>query len=75
MSLTLPTTGGTGTLINHGTLTTGGDATLFARLMENPGTLSSRGHATLTGMSLMNDGRVVAATGLSLYGDYQAVAC
>ncbi|WP_431889980.1 filamentous hemagglutinin N-terminal domain-containing protein [Pectobacterium colocasium] len=71
LSLTLPTTGGTGTLINHGTLTTGGDATLFARLMENPGTLSSRGHATLTGMSLMNDGRVVAATGLSLYGDYQ----
>ncbi|WP_350326675.1 hemagglutinin repeat-containing protein [Pectobacterium aroidearum] len=71
LSLTLPTTGGTGTLINRGTLTTGGDATLFARLMENPGTLSSRGHATLTGMSLMNDGRLVAATGLSLYGDYQ----
>ncbi|MEQ9866210.1 filamentous hemagglutinin N-terminal domain-containing protein, partial [Pectobacterium aroidearum] len=71
LSLTLPTTGGTGTLINRGTLTTGGDATLFARLMENPGTLSSRGHATLMGMSLMNDGRLVAATGLSLYGDYQ----
>ncbi|MBG0751083.1 filamentous hemagglutinin N-terminal domain-containing protein [Pectobacterium carotovorum] len=71
LSLTLPTTDGTGRLINRGTLTTGGDATLFARLMENPGTLSSRGHATLTGMSLMNDGRLVAATGLSLYGDYQ----
>ncbi|MDY4384874.1 hemagglutinin repeat-containing protein, partial [Pectobacterium aroidearum] len=71
LSLTLPTTGGTGRLINRGTLTTGGDATLFARLMENPGTLSSRGHATLTGMSLINDGRLVAATGLSLYGDYQ----
>ncbi|MEL7631669.1 hemagglutinin repeat-containing protein, partial [Pectobacterium aroidearum] len=71
LSLTLPTTGSKGTLINRGTLTTGGDATLFARLMENPGTLSSRGHATLTGMSLMNDGRLVAATGLSLYGDYQ----
>ncbi|MER3383567.1 filamentous hemagglutinin N-terminal domain-containing protein [Pectobacterium aroidearum] len=71
LSLTLPTTGSTGTLINRGTLTTGGDATLFARLMENPGTLSSRGHATLTGLSLMNDGRLVAATGLSLYGDYQ----
>ncbi|WKA60627.1 hemagglutinin repeat-containing protein [Pectobacterium aroidearum] len=71
LSLTLPTTGSTGSLINRGTLTTGGDATLFARLMENPGTLSSRGHATLTGMSLMNDGRLVAATGLSLYGDYQ----
>ncbi|MEI0696900.1 hemagglutinin repeat-containing protein [Pectobacterium aroidearum] len=71
LSLTLPTTGSTGTLINRGTLTTGGDATLFARLMENPGTLSSRGHATLTGLSLMNDGRVVAATGLSLRGDYQ----
>ncbi|WP_258879858.1 hemagglutinin repeat-containing protein [Pectobacterium aroidearum] len=71
LSLTLPMTGGTGTLINRGTLTTGGDATLFARLMENPGTLSSRGHATLTGLSLMNDGRLVAATGLSLYGDYQ----
>ncbi|GKV92922.1 hemagglutinin repeat-containing protein [Pectobacterium aroidearum] len=71
LSLTLPMTDGTGTLINRGTLTTGGDATLFARLMENPGTLSSRGHATLTGMSLINDGRLVAATGLSLYGDYQ----
>ncbi|WP_318248720.1 hemagglutinin repeat-containing protein [Pectobacterium aroidearum] len=71
LSLTLPTTDGTGRLINRGTLTTGGDATLFARLMENPGTLSSRGHATLTGLSLMNDGRLVAATGLSLRGDYQ----
>ncbi|WP_350316719.1 hemagglutinin repeat-containing protein [Pectobacterium aroidearum] len=71
LSLTLPTTDGTGRLINRGTLTTGGDATLFARLMANPGTLSSRGHATLTGMSLINDGRLVAATGLSLYGDYQ----
>ncbi|MEH0876059.1 hemagglutinin repeat-containing protein [Pectobacterium cacticida] len=69
--LTLPTTGGTGTLINRGSLNTGGDATLFARLMENPGTLSSQGHATLTGTSLINDGRLVAATGLSLYGDYQ----
>ncbi|UUE46961.1 hemagglutinin repeat-containing protein [Pectobacterium aroidearum] len=71
LSLTLPMTDGKGTLINRGTLTTGGDATLFARLMENPGTLSSRGQTTLTGMSLMNDGRVVAATGLSLRGDYQ----
>ncbi|MEI7409519.1 hemagglutinin repeat-containing protein [Pectobacterium aroidearum] len=71
LSLTLPMADGTGTLINRGTLTTGGDATLFARLMENPGTLSSRGHATLTGLSLRNDGRLVAATGLSLYGDYQ----
>ncbi|UYX08495.1 hemagglutinin repeat-containing protein [Pectobacterium cacticida] len=69
--LTLPTTGGTGTLINRGSLNTGGDTTLFARLMENPGTLSSQGHATLTGTSLINDGRLVAATGLSLYGDYQ----
>ncbi|MDY4366166.1 hemagglutinin repeat-containing protein [Pectobacterium brasiliense] len=71
LSLTLPTTDGKGTLINRGTLTTGGDATLFARLMENQGTLSSLGRTELTGVSLMNDGRVVAATGLSLRGDYQ----
>ncbi|MBN3155126.1 hypothetical protein, partial [Pectobacterium brasiliense] len=31
LSLTLPTTDGKGTLINRGMLTTGGDATLFAR--------------------------------------------
>ncbi|WP_379058834.1 hypothetical protein V6M93_21785 [Pectobacterium brasiliense] len=71
LSLTLPATDGKGTLINRGTLTTGGDATLFARLMENQGTLSSLGHTELTAVSLMNDGRVVAATGLSLRGDYQ----
>ncbi|MEQ9872782.1 hemagglutinin repeat-containing protein [Pectobacterium brasiliense] len=71
LSLTLPATDGKGTLINRGTLTTGGDATLFARLMENQGTLSSLGNTALTGTSLMNDGRVVAATGLSLRGDYQ----
>ncbi|WP_277871571.1 hemagglutinin repeat-containing protein [Pectobacterium brasiliense] len=71
LSLTLPATDGKGTLINRGTLTTGGDATLFARLMENQGTLSSLGRTELTGVSLMNDGRVVAATGLSLRGDYQ----
>ncbi|ACX88282.1 filamentous hemagglutinin family outer membrane protein [Pectobacterium parmentieri WPP163] len=71
LSLMLPTTDGKGTLVNHGTLTTGGDATLFARLMENQGTLSSLGHTTLTNMSLINDGRLVAATGLSLYGDYR----
>ncbi|WP_308415794.1 hemagglutinin repeat-containing protein [Pectobacterium brasiliense] len=71
LSLTLPATDGKGTLINRGTLTTGGDATLFARLMENQGTLSSLGNTALTGTSLINDGRVVAATGLSLRGDYQ----
>ncbi|WP_165572479.1 hemagglutinin repeat-containing protein [Pectobacterium brasiliense] len=71
LSLTLPATDGKGTLINRGTLTTGGDATLFARLMENQGTLSSLGRTELTGVSLVNDGRVVAATGLSLRGDYQ----
>ncbi|MFJ5390062.1 hemagglutinin repeat-containing protein [Pectobacterium sp. CHL-2024] len=71
LSLTLPATDGKGTLINRGTLTTGGDATLFARLMENQGTLSSLGRTELTGVSLINDGRVVAATGLSLRGDYQ----
>ncbi|MGR6772230.1 hemagglutinin repeat-containing protein [Pectobacterium brasiliense] len=71
LSLTLPATDGKGTLINRGTLTTGGDATLFARLMENQGTLSSLGRTELTSVSLMNDGRVVAATGLSLRGDYQ----
>ncbi|MFP9530483.1 hemagglutinin repeat-containing protein [Pectobacterium brasiliense] len=71
LSLTLPATDGKGTLINRGTLTTGGDATLFARLMENQGSLSSLGHTELTAVSLMNDGRVVAATGLSLRGDYQ----
>ncbi|MEQ9850122.1 hemagglutinin repeat-containing protein [Pectobacterium brasiliense] len=71
LSLTLPATDGKGTLINRGTLTTGGDATLFARLMENQGMLSSLGNIALTGTSLINDGRVVAATGLSLRGDYQ----
>ncbi|QRN32497.1 hemagglutinin repeat-containing protein [Pectobacterium brasiliense] len=71
LSLTLPATDGKGTLINRGTLTSGGDATLFARLMENQDTLSSLGRTELTGVSLMNDGRVVAATGLSLRGDYQ----
>ncbi|XBW24270.1 filamentous hemagglutinin N-terminal domain-containing protein [Pectobacterium colocasium] len=71
LSLTLPATHGKGTLINRGTVTTGGDATLFARLMENQGTLSSLGNTVLTGTSLMNDGRVIAATGLSLRGDYQ----
>ncbi|WP_276207155.1 hemagglutinin repeat-containing protein [Pectobacterium brasiliense] len=71
LSLTLPATDGKGTLINRGTLTTGGDATLFARLMENQGTLSSLGRTELTAVSLVNDGRVVAATGLSLRGDYQ----
>ncbi len=71
LSLTLPTADSKGTLINRGTLTTGGDATLFARLMENQGTLSSLGRTELTAASLMNDGRVVAATGLSLRGDYQ----
>ncbi|WP_317178157.1 hemagglutinin repeat-containing protein [Pectobacterium sp. HCp5_1] len=71
LSLTLPATDGKGTLINRGTMTTGGDATLFARLMENQGTLSSLGNTALTGTSLINDGRVVAATGLSLRGDYQ----
>ncbi|UPY93329.1 filamentous hemagglutinin N-terminal domain-containing protein [Pectobacterium sp. 21LCBS03] len=71
LSLTLPATDGKGTLINRGTLTTGGDATLFARLMENQGTLSSLGRTELTAVSLINDGRVVAATGLSLRGDYQ----
>ncbi|MEQ9879252.1 hemagglutinin repeat-containing protein [Pectobacterium aroidearum] len=71
LSLTLPTTDGKGTLINRGTLTTGGDATLFARLMENQGTLSSLGRTELTAVSLVNDGRLVAATGLSLRGDYQ----
>ncbi|MEQ9947641.1 hemagglutinin repeat-containing protein [Pectobacterium aroidearum] len=71
LSLTLPTTDGKGTLINRGTLTTGGGATLFARLMENQGTLSSLGRTELTAVSLVNGGRVVAATGLSLYGDYQ----
>ncbi|MBN3145684.1 hemagglutinin repeat-containing protein [Pectobacterium brasiliense] len=71
LSLTLPATDGKGTLINRGTLTTGGNATLFARLMENQGTLSSLGRTELTAASLMNDGRLVAATGLSLRGDYQ----
>ncbi|PPE62299.1 hemolysin BL-binding protein [Pectobacterium brasiliense] len=71
LSLTLPVTDGKGTLINRGTLTTGGDATLFVRLMENQGSLSSLGNTALTGTSLINDGRVVAATGLSLRGDYQ----
>ncbi|MBN3172565.1 hemagglutinin repeat-containing protein [Pectobacterium brasiliense] len=71
LSLTLPATDGKGTLINRGTLTTGGDATLFVRLMENQGSLSSLGNTALTGTSLINDGRVVAATGLSLRGDYQ----
>ncbi|GKW01858.1 hypothetical protein PEC301877_06730 [Pectobacterium carotovorum subsp. carotovorum] len=71
LSLTLPTTDGKGTLVNRGTVTTGGDATLFARLMDNQGTLSSLGRTELTGSSLINDGRVVAATGLSLRGDYQ----
>ncbi|RUR90624.1 hemolysin BL-binding protein [Pectobacterium versatile] len=71
LSLTLPTTDGKGTLVNRGTVTTGGDATLFARLMDNQGTLSSLGRTELTGASLINDGRLVAATGLSLRGDYQ----
>ncbi|MEI7175143.1 hemagglutinin repeat-containing protein [Pectobacterium carotovorum] len=71
LSLTLPATDGKGTLVNRGTVTTGGDATLFARLMDNQGTLSSLGHTELTGASLINDGRLVAATGLSLRGDYQ----
>ncbi|SHG12251.1 hemagglutinin repeat-containing protein [Pectobacterium carotovorum] len=71
LSLTLPTTDGKGTLVNRGTVTTGGDATLFTRLMDNQGTLSSLGHTELTGASLINDGRLVAATGLSLRGDYQ----
>ncbi|MFJ5473325.1 hemagglutinin repeat-containing protein [Pectobacterium carotovorum] len=71
LSLTLPTTDGKGTVVNRGTVTTGGDATLFARLMDNQGTLSSLGHTELTGASLINDGRLVAATGLSLRGDYQ----
>ncbi|WP_275899911.1 hemagglutinin repeat-containing protein [Pectobacterium brasiliense] len=71
LSLTLPTADSKGTLINRGTLTTGGDATLFARLMDNQGTLSSLGRTELIAASLMNDGRVVAATGLSLRGDYQ----
>ncbi|RYC37706.1 filamentous hemagglutinin N-terminal domain-containing protein, partial [Pectobacterium zantedeschiae] len=69
--LTLPAAEGQGALINRGALTTGGDATLFARLIDNQGTLSSLGHTALTGMSLTNDGRLVAATGLSLHGDYQ----
>ncbi|WP_284070725.1 hemagglutinin repeat-containing protein [Pectobacterium quasiaquaticum] len=69
--LTLPTTDGKGVFVNHGTVTTGGDATLFARLMENQGSLSSLGRTELTAVSLVNDGRVVAATGLSLRGDYQ----
>ncbi|MEQ9771637.1 hemolysin BL-binding protein, partial [Pectobacterium jejuense] len=71
LSLTLPATDGKGTFVNRGTVTTGGDATLFARLLENQGTLSSLGRTELTGASLVNDGRVVAATGLSLRGDYQ----
>ncbi|WP_315974985.1 hemagglutinin repeat-containing protein [Pectobacterium polaris] len=71
LSLTLPATDGKGTFVNRGTVTTGGDATLFARLMDNQGTLSSLGHTSLTGLSLVNDGRLVAATGLSLRGDYQ----
>ncbi|UYA60535.1 Putative large exoprotein involved in heme utilization or adhesion of ShlA/HecA/FhaA family [Pectobacterium sp. F1-1] len=71
LSVTLPATDGKGTFVNRGTVTTGGDATLFARLMENQGTLSSLGNTVLTGTSLMNDGRVIAATGLSLRGDYQ----
>uniref|UniRef100_UPI002DD437BF hemagglutinin repeat-containing protein n=1 Tax=Pectobacterium versatile TaxID=2488639 RepID=UPI002DD437BF len=71
LSLTLLTTDGKGTVVNRGTVTTGGDATLFARLMDNQGTLSSLGHTELTGASLINDGRLVAATGLSLCGDYQ----
>ncbi|GKV82987.1 hypothetical protein PEC106664_37610 [Pectobacterium carotovorum subsp. carotovorum] len=71
LSLTLPTTDGKGTVVNRGTVTTGGDATLFARLMDNQGTLSSLRRTELTGASLINDGRLVAATGLSLRGDYQ----
>ncbi|MEQ9843263.1 hemagglutinin repeat-containing protein [Pectobacterium brasiliense] len=71
LSLTLPATDGKGAFVNRGTVTTGGDATLFARLMDNQGTLSSLGRTELTAVSLMNDGRVVAATGLSLRGDYQ----
>ncbi|MEI7251794.1 filamentous hemagglutinin N-terminal domain-containing protein, partial [Pectobacterium versatile] len=71
LSLTLPTTDGKGTVVNRGAVTTGGDATLFARLMDNQGTLSSLGRTELTGASLINDGRLVAATGLSLRGDYQ----
>ncbi|WP_233958926.1 hemagglutinin repeat-containing protein [Pectobacterium versatile] len=71
LSLTLLTTDGKGTVVNRGTVTTGGDATLFARLMDNQGTLSSLGRTELTGASLINDGRLVAATGLSLRGDYQ----
>ncbi|MEQ9891957.1 hemagglutinin repeat-containing protein [Pectobacterium aroidearum] len=71
LSLTLPTTDGKGTLINRGTVTTGGDGTLFARLMENQGSLSSLGRTELTAVSLVNDGLLVAATGLSLRGDYQ----
>ncbi|WP_318840425.1 hemagglutinin repeat-containing protein [Pectobacterium polaris] len=71
LSLTLPATDGKGTFVNRGTVTTGGDSTLFARLLDNQGSLSSLGRTELTGLSLINDGRVVAATGLSLRGDYQ----
>ncbi|MBW5890783.1 filamentous hemagglutinin N-terminal domain-containing protein, partial [Pectobacterium polaris] len=71
LSLTLPATDGKGSFVNRGTVTTGGDATLFARLLENQGTLSSLGRTELTGLSLVNDGRLVAATGLSLRGDYR----
>lgn len=44
LSLTLPTTDGKGTVVNRGTVTTGGDATLFARLMDNQARCPARAH-------------------------------
>ncbi|MEE3649189.1 MULTISPECIES: two-partner secretion domain-containing protein [unclassified Brenneria] len=60
-----------GTLLNNGTLISGGDGQLTAIQINNQGVLASNGSAVLAGEAIRNDGDVVATDGLSLNGEYQ----
>ncbi|MCL2896794.1 hemagglutinin repeat-containing protein [Brenneria tiliae] len=60
-----------GRLLNQGMLLSGGDTRLSASQIDNQGIISGNGATVLISGETRNDGDILAAQSLSLYGDYQ----
>ncbi|MCL2892095.1 hemagglutinin repeat-containing protein [Brenneria tiliae] len=60
-----------GRLLNQGMLLSGGDTRLSASQIDNQGIISGSGATVLISGETRNDGDILAAQSLSLYGDYQ----
>ncbi|PWC16292.1 hemagglutinin repeat-containing protein, partial [Brenneria corticis] len=56
---------------NQGTIISAGDTQLSARQINNQGVLSGSGATLLVGEDIRNDGDLLAATSLSVAGNYQ----